>query len=88
MYVVEILDELGDPAEFVVGTPVVALDLALRARRAGLRFLVAEEHSRRSVPLEDIYHRARSLAAADEQAAAALRQTEREHDRGRRAGLN
>jgi hypothetical protein len=88
MYVVEILDELGDPAEFVVSTPVVALDLVLRARRAGLRFLVAEEDSRRSVPLEDIYHRARLFAAADEQAAEQLRQTEREHDRGRRAGLN
>jgi hypothetical protein len=88
MYVVEILDELGDPAEFVVRTPVVALDLALRARRAGLRFLVAEEDSGRPVPLEDIHHRARLLAAADAQAAEQLRQAEREHDQGRRARLN
>lgn len=88
MYVVEILDELGDPAEFVVATPVVALDLALRARRAGLRCHVAEETTARPVPLEDIRHRARLLAVADEQAAEQLHQAEREHERAGRASLN
>lgn len=88
MYVVAIADGPGDPAEFVVATPVVAFDLALRAQRAGLRWHIVEEASNRQVPLEDIRHRALHLAAQDPGASEHLRHAERDHARGQRAGLN
>ncbi|HSF27324.1 MAG TPA: hypothetical protein VLC50_07400 [Actinomycetes bacterium] len=87
MYVVEILDHLGDPAQFVVA-PIVALDLALRAQRAGLRWAVNDEASARPVSLEDLRHQARRLAATDTAVAEALEEAERAHERGLRATLN
>ncbi|MGH8968317.1 MAG: hypothetical protein ACRDV1_00050 [Actinomycetes bacterium] len=88
MYVVEILDALGDPAEFVVVSPVVALDLALRAQRAGLRWRVVDESSTRSLPIEDLRHVALRFAARDPAASEHLRQAECDNERAVVAALN
>ena len=88
MYVVEVFDAQGDPAEFTVMQPVVALDLVLRARRASLYWQVRHEESGTLLPLEDIRHHARSSADADPVAAHHLVQTDREDEGARRAALN
>ena len=87
MYVVEVFDALGDPAEFVLASPLVALDLALRAQRAGLRWQMSDQQAK-LIALEDIRHAARAAAAADLAAAEHLHQIERDHDDAVRAGLN
>jgi hypothetical protein len=88
MYVVEILNAEGDPAEFAVANPVVALDLVLRAQRAALRWQVYDEACARSLPLEDVRDRALAFAAVDADATEQLEQVDREHERGCRAALN
>jgi hypothetical protein len=88
LFVVEIFDADGDPAEFAVSDPVVALDLVQRAQRAGLHWQVLERARGRYLPFEDIRHRAESLAAVDQPASEQMRQADREHERARRAALN
>lgn len=88
MYAVEIIDDNGDPAEFIVASPVVALDLVLRAQRAGLHWKALDEARGRVLPLEDLRHRALTVAADDSTASEQLHRAEREHQQGCRAVLN
>ncbi|HSR23223.1 MAG TPA: hypothetical protein VLW53_06710 [Candidatus Eisenbacteria bacterium] len=88
MYSVEIVDGSGTAAEFTVPSPLIALDLVLRALRAGLHWRVLDGSVDRSLQLEDLRHRARQHAADDETAAAQLALCERDHRRADRASLN
>jgi hypothetical protein len=88
VYVVEIFDADGDPAEFAVANPVVALDLVQRAQRAGLHWQVLEEERARFLPLEDVRHQALTFAATDAEVSEQLHQADREHERACRAVLN
>jgi len=90
LFCVEVADERGTEAAFEVTTPVVALDLALRAHRAGLawRVVVPGAEGARPLALEDLRSRATRQAAGDPDAAAQLRQAEEDTSRAARAALS
>jgi hypothetical protein len=87
---VDIDDDRGTRAEFRVSTPVVALDLALHAERAGLRWAARDERhgAGRVLPLDDLRTAAARHAAGDPGAAAHLRATEAGHRAAALASLS
>jgi hypothetical protein len=89
VFTVHIRGSLGQEAEFVIPSPVLALDLALRAARAGF-FWRAQTHGDGPMPLsiDTLQAYAESHAATEPAEAELLREVLMSHVAGDRATLN